>query len=748
MAHHSQPSDTYQQALERAATTWGIEPEYRDTWGRWHVTTPEVKKAILAARGIRTETKEDLDRAVGERLLSEWGRLLPPVCVAGESAWPAGFPIHLPAALAQAHATLEVHWEDGTTSRQELSLAALESAGRIDLGGAAWVRKQTPLPPDARLGYHELELTVHGPQGENLRARMPLILCPDRAYTAAAVGDGRRTAGIALALYGLRSHRNWGCGDFTDLENAIDWAAADIGASFIGLNPLHAIANRQPFNASPYLPTSTFYRNPLYLDPERIEDFRASPRAQRWFGRAETGQELEALRSTALVEYERVWGLKLRALKLAFAQFLRHDYRRGTARARAFQKFLEQEADLLERFATWCALDDFLHRRNPAVWIWPDWPEEYRDPESAAVEAFAKKHWRLVLFYKYTQWQIDLQLARAQQHARDQGLAIGLFHDLALATDRCGADFWAYRPFFVAGCRVGAPPDGFSPKGQDWSFPPPDHDHHRQTGYRLFVESIRKSCRHGGALRIDHVMRLFRLYWIPEGMDPAHGGYVQDYCDELLHILALESVRNQVIVVGEDLGTVTSEIRGTLDGFHIYGYKVPYFERNDHGEFKSPQQYPERALVASSTHDLPTLGGFWLGLDIEARRSAGLLGSEESYRSQLRDRERDKQKLLDALFVEGLLPEWVPRQAGQIPELTGELHNALIGFMSLAPSRLLALNQEDLLKETEQQNLPATTWEHPNWRRRMPFTVEELLAGAARDYTRMFRSWLEKTGRR
>ncbi len=737
----------YEEALDRAARLWGIEPEYGDTWGQVHATAPEIKRAILSARGIDAETVEGLDHAVEERHLRDWDRLLPPVFVVGESAWSQGFPLSVPAGLAHAKATLEIRWDEADTESRELALAGLPNAGRAELRGETYVRKQIPLGANARMGYHHVEVTVHGAKGQERRASMRLILCPDRAYTAPAVEHGNRTAGIAIALYGLRSSRNWGCGDFTDLEGFSEWAASDLGLTFIGVNPLHAIPNRQPFNISPYLPASTFYKNPIYLDLDRIEDFRRSARARRWLAQPETQREIEALRSSAFVEYERVWALKVRGLFLAFAEFLRREWAPGTPRGREFRAFVEQEGALLDRFASYCALDSYIHQRNPDVWIWPQWPEQYREPDSAAVAGFAKKHWRLVLFYKYAQWNVDQQLAHAQEHAKRRGLNIGIFNDLALATDRFGADLWAYRPFFVNGCRVGAPPDTFSPKGQDWSFPPPDSDHHRETGYRLFAESIRKNCRNGGALRIDHVMRFFRLYWIPEGNEPMDGAYVRDYSDELLHILALESVRNKVIVVGEDLGTVTREIRQALDHFGIYGYRVPYFEKDDRGDLKLPDQYSEHALVASSTHDLPTLSGFWLARDVEARRAAGQLSTNGDYHRQLEDRGREKQKFLDALFAKGLLPDWFPRRADQVPEFTGELHNAFTGWVATAPSRMLAINQEDLFKDAEQQNLPATTSEHPNWRRKMRLTVEELNAGAARDYAAMLRNWLAKTGR-
>ncbi|MBM3747656.1 MAG: 4-alpha-glucanotransferase, partial [Acidobacteria bacterium] len=739
-----EPAATLEQALDRAAEWWGIQPEYEDTWGERHVTPPEVQQAVLAALGVPAGSREQLDEAVEERLWQDWNGLLPPVVVRDQAF--REMPLTVPWEWTGGTAGLEVRLEDGGIRRWEASLDGLETSTWAELRGRTFVRKQLPLPEDLPLGYHDVTVELEREGAPAITGAARLILCPERAYTPRVLRDGGRTAGLAIALYGVRSARNWGCGDFTDLERLIDWLAEAVGASFVGLNPLHDIPNRRPFNLSPYLPATAFYKNPIYLDLERVEEFHRSPRARAWLARPEIQAEIEELRQAELAEYERVHALKLRALRLAFPVFLRQLWR-DSPRAAQFREFVAREGELLDRYATYCVLDLWIRARHPGVWVWPDWPEPYRDPDSAAVQRFARRHWRTVLFFKWIQWQVDLQLAAAQEHARRRGLAIGLYHDLALATDRCGADFWAYRSFYVSGCRVGAPPDGFAPKGQDWAFPPPDADRHRQDGYRLLVESVRHNLRHGGALRIDHVMRFFRLYWIPEGLDPAQGAYVQGDWQDLLRILALESVRHRVAIIGEDLGTVTAEIRRTLDQFGIIGYQVPYFEKQPSGEFRAPSQYRPSALVSSSTHDLPTLAGYWVGRDIEARRAAGLLPDEASYERQLSDRAADKQQLLTLLLRLGLLPEGFPRRADQAPELTGELHNAVVGLMALTPCRLMALNQEDLFKETEQQNLPASTWQYPNWQRKMKYSLEALRASPAREFTRMLRAWLERSGR-
>ena len=735
------PSDSFEQLLDRAASWFGIGSGFWDIFGHYHTTSVAAKQSILRALGVAADSSADLEQALGTLARNQWERLLPPVVVAGE-AGPMELPLHVAAERLGARARFVVRRENGESGEFEVNLWELPQVASVEMDGRTWVRVQVALPMQLPLGYHEVTVSVGGS-----RASTRCIVTPERAYMDPHLGRGGRAAGIAVSLYGVRSLRNWGFGDFQDLRRVIDWVAEELGASFVALNPLHAIHNRRPFNTSPYLPNSIFYQNFLYLDVEGMEDYRQCKRALALRETPEVAGEIEALRATPYVEYERVSALKLRFLKLGFAQFLR-ERRTGSARARAFETFREREGDLLETFATYCALDEEMHRRDPNLWLWTDWPAAYQDPCSAETHAFAKKRWRRVMFHQYLQWQIDLQLAGAQQWARDRHLSIGLYHDMALATDRFGSDVWAHRPFYVAGCRVGSPPDDFSPKGQDWAFPPPYSAHHREDGYRLFAESIRKNCRHGGALRIDHVMRLFRLFWIPDKMEATEGSYVSEPNDDFVRILALESVRNQVVVVGEDLGTVDPSIRETLARFGILSYRLFYFEKNEDGAFRRSDEYPRQSLVSSTTHDLPTLAGFWVGADIAARRAAGIIDGEVE-RAQLAQRRTEKQKMLDVLFQLELVSKDLPRSAEAYAELTGELHNAIIGFLAMTPSQLLAINQEDLTKEMHQQNLPGSTWQYPNWGRKMRFTIEQLRGDAeTRGYTTMFHDWIERSGRR
>jgi 4-alpha-glucanotransferase len=740
------PSKSHEEALRRAASLFGVEREYWDVFGNRIATRPDVITAILRAMGVPCDTKECLDQAVEERMWRSWSRPLPAVLVVSENVDTLELPLSVPEEAVRSPFVVECRLEDGAQRRLEFSVDGLPVVEEAELRGRQFRRVRAPVPFRVPLGYHDV--TVRSPEiGDSMGATMRLIVTPDRAWLPSAlVGDGR-VAGIAINLYGLRSARNWGCGDFTDLRSFVDWAAEEAGAEFVALNPLHAIHNRQPYNTSPYLPVCIYYKNPLYLDVESVEDFQASTEALAAFSSPDVQAEIDVLRASPFVEYERVYALKLRFLRLSFQEFLRSSAA-NPVRADAFRRFCERENELLDRYATFCALDERIHAQNPDVWVWTDWPAEYQDPESKATRRFAAENSSALLFHKYLQWQADLQLEAAQEHARRHGLSLGLYHDLALATDRFGADFWAHQQCYVSGCRVGSPPDAFAPEGQDWAFPPPNAEFHRETGYRFFVESIRRNCRHGGALRIDHVMRFFRLFWIPDGAEAAEGTYVLENHEDLLRILALESVRNRVLVVGEDLGTVEPRIRKELARFGILSYRLFYFEKDEQENFRPPGAYPRQSLVSITTHDLPTLPGFWSGRDIEARRAAGLLGNGDAYQRQLEARAREKQKMLDLLLRFGFLPEWFPRNSAEVPELCGELHSAVVGFLASTPAKLMLLTLEDLTKEADQQNLPGSTWQYPNWRRKLRFTVAELSENEqARDFTAMFRDWLRNTGR-
>jgi 4-alpha-glucanotransferase len=736
------PVEAFQGALERAAERCGVEPCFWDIFGHEHRASTAALQALIAALGVRSDSVESLETDLAEREREDWTRVLDAAIVVTPENGTAAVPVALPEAEWQATARFRVTFESGEILDLERPLAGHPVERRAVIEGVPWVRILVPLPVGDVLGYHQIQVEFGA-----RKVSACLITTPAHAWQPGALANDGKMAGFAVALYGLRSARNWGVGDFTDLRRICGWAARELGVGFLAVNPLHAINNRRPYNTSPYLPISIFFQNSLYLDVEAIEEWGDCGRARRLFAGEKTQSELHLLRESPEVEYERVFELKTRFLKLLFEEFLKRHWSKHTARDLEFRRFLDEAGELSSRFGLYCALNEYLHDRDANLWIWTNWPQEYQDPASAQSREFASTHWRSVLFYQWTAWQTTVQLDAAQKHAKEVGLLLGLYHDLALATDRFGSDIWAHREFFASGCRVGSPPDDFSPQGQDWGFPPPNTRRHREDGYHLFRESIRRTCQFGGALRIDHVMRFFRLYWIPDGMDATQGAYVRDRAEDLVRIVALESVRNQVLVVGEDLGTVEPYIREMLGKFGILSYRLFYFERQGDGGYRLPAEYPRQALVSSTTHDLPTLTGFWHGTDIEARYAAGVL-DENGRNAQWADRTRDKQRMLEALERSGILPASFHEDATNSKELTGPVHDAIIAFLASTPSMLMVLNQEDLTLEPNQQNLPGTTSQYPNWGRKMLFTLEQLdVDERARELSRHMRAELRRASR-
>jgi 4-alpha-glucanotransferase len=751
------PQLSYRQIIDRLAESYGIEPEYQDNWSRVHRTSLETKQKVLMAMGVDVDTEVHAKKAWYARGEGQWSRMSESTIVAKLSSLPEGLVFQIPVedqgvsddpTGQDLEGSLDVMDEQGAVRRFSFTAKDLSFCGEMRRGDAAYQRWRLPFPPLEALGYYRFRLSVH--RGGQRRSETILVaICPDKAYVPPDLQGGGRAAGIAISLYGVRSEKNWGVGDFGDLKQIVRWVAQDLHGSVVGLNPLHALYNRKPFNISPYLPMSRFYRNFIYLDIPAMTDYRDSPEAQDLVRALETQGLLSELRASESIQYERVAALKHQVLRHVFRTFLKNQWKEEagkTDRKKNFEAYIEREGLLLDNFATYCALDGAMRSGNPQMWTWLQWPQEYHRPDSSAVRRFQQEHWEEVLFYKYVQWQLETQLEEVQGYAKTWGTWIGLYHDLALACDRCSADFWAYQDSFISGLRVGAPPDAFSPQGQDWGFPLTNMERLRQTGYDLFIKEIQKNAAFAGALRIDHVMRFFHLYCIPEGDPPWKGAYVSQPFEDLLNLVALESVRGQVLIIGEDLGTVPPYVRDRLSETNILSYRLLYFERDGRRRHILPQDYPELALVTVGTHDLPTLAGFWTHRDIAVRKEVGLLDSQQAAVAATSEREADKRTLLVALQELSLLPKDTGPEA--YPEIMGDLHDAVVGFLASTPAKLFLLSQEDLFKETEQQNLPGTTVEYPNWSLKARYSVEQLGTDPrARGFCVMFRNWIDRTGR-
>ncbi len=743
-------------ALERLAAACGIEPSWRDNWGGEHPTSPETATGLLAAMGLAAGTAAAARRSLAHLEESSWCETLPPALVVRGGAAPARFPLCVPrprvsgrsARRSPPRVAVELLFEDGAVRRAALEPGDLEHLGSRRYRDTAWDRRGVPLPGGLPLGYHRLRVVIAGDGHAPHVRETSLIVCPERCYEPPAAHAPARAGGFGVALYGLRSARNTGVGDLGDLRRLTQWAVRELGVAFVGINPLHATRNRFPYAHSPYLPLSGCFANHLYLELEAIPDLAASAEARRVM--AHGAGLLARLRHAEHVHYDAVDRFKLRVLRALFGQFLADCWHRPgpSERRRRFEDYLAREGAPLERFALFCALDAHLAAAGEQNWSWRQWPAELRHPDAPGARAFLQERREEVLFWQYLQWLLDEQLGTLDREARAGGLALGYYHDLARAVDEHGADAWARQELFAPGARVGAPPDDFNALGQDWGFPPPHPWADRARGYPAFVEQMRRACRHAGLLRIDHVMRLARLFWIPAGMPAAAGAYVRYRPQELFGIVALESVRNRTVIVGEDLGVVPEGFRETMAAEGLLSCRLLWFERRADGSFRPPGEYPGDAMVSVTTHDLATLAGFWSGRDLEARREIGLFPTREAYAAALELRRRDRRLLLALLVEQGRLPPSRLGSAGDPEQLDGELHNALAGLLCGAPSRYFLLAQEDLFKVTDQQNIPGTVTERPNWVWRMPFTLEQLeTEPIVRDFARMYRAHLLRSGR-
>ncbi|MEJ2429221.1 MAG: 4-alpha-glucanotransferase [Deltaproteobacteria bacterium] len=739
--------------LARLSAAYGVLTSYFDIWGQSHEVPLETLETLLEATGVDVNSPQEAFKHY-ENL--SWTQLAQPVLVASIETLPAELFFQMPVSRRLEEikwrflrVRLEIFGENSPSVIHSFNTEELTFIEERELNGSYYERWSFPFPMGLSIGYYQFKLLVEYDQ-EKLEQQFLVILCPEKAYLPSALqGDGKK-AGIAISLYGLRSRANWGIGDLGDLKDFIRWAVGNVHLDVIGLNPLHAITNRQPYNISPYFPSSRFYRNFIYLDIERMEDYRSCIAAEQ-FVREETSQNLLAeFRHSRLVQYERVAAFKFKVLKMVFQSFLEnHRGEDGLSdRGRQFEAYIDREGSLLDNFAVFCALEDFFHQAHPEFSTWRQWPQPYRNPYSREVREFRQNHQESILFYKYLQWQLDEQLHEAQDLAKSLGASIGLYHDLALGIDPGGADYWAYQDFFVEGVTVGAPPDDFALEGQNWGFHPPHGENYRRDGYRLFSKEISRNCQGGGALRIDHVMRFFRLFWIIAGQPAKEGTYVEYDYQNLLKILALQSERSKTLIIGEDLGTVPPQAREALARFGIFSYRLFYFERDEHGGFKDGGSYPQLALASLGTHDLPTLAGYWVGEDLHLRKSLGLFPRESQFEAAWQNRKQEKHKIVERLVNAGFLSEHLTGNPEIYNELTEDLHGAIIAFILSTSAKLVLLSQEDLFGDARQQNVPGTVSEYPNWSTKMSYSLEELRQNPeVEKNVRVFRHWLSNTGR-
>jgi (1->4)-alpha-D-glucan 1-alpha-D-glucosylmutase len=573
------------------------------------------------------------------------------------------------------------------------------------------------LPPPVTPGYYRLTLDG-APAHEFCR----VAVTPRQCYVAPALEQGERWWGCTIQLYALRSPRNWGIGDFGDLRRLCD-AAAHQGASFIGLSPLHALFPHNPAAASPYSPSSRKALNPIYLDVQTLVDLSGCEQAAQRVQSEAFQDRLQALREAEMVDYEGVAAAKDEVLRILWDHFEKHELDKDRSRGAHFMAFMREREHTLGRHAVFEALQQHLHAADAGIWGWPAWPEEYRNPEGAAVRTFSEQHASDVRFRFWLQWLAEVQLEACQRYARTRGMGIGLYCDLAVGVNGGGAETWMEHELFALGMHAGAPPDPLAPTGQDWGLPPWSPPRLLQARLQPFIDTIRANMRHCGALRLDHVMALMRLFWT----GPGGGTYVDYPLDDLLGVLALESQRHQCMVIGEDLGNVAPRMREAMREGNLLSYKPLLFERDEDGGFRRPGQWQPKALAVVSTHDLPTLRGFWLGEDIELAAKLELYPDAAAHEAQVLGRAQDRARLLLALQREDLLPEGATVQPTSLPDASQAFVDAVYAFLARTPCWLVGVQLEDVTGQLLQVNVPGTTEDRfPNWRRKLAVTVEGL----------------------
>lgn len=702
-----EPRSAGADSLGVLAERMGILPEYRDARGRIVQTPRQTQCRLLAAMGLEVENESQAAAALEKLDGDGWREVLPPVRVIRASEEPVTVDVVVPAELRTL--TWSLRLEEGGKQGAEVELSSLELLDETGAGGRRLQRRRLVLDPDLPWGYHHLSVAP----GDG---SMTLIVTPGQCWLPPELLDRRRLWGLAAQLYLVRSRENWGIGDFGDLSRLVTLAASK-GVDVIGLNPLHAMFTDAPEHASPYSPASRLLLNVLNIDVTALPELHESPVARTLLESEDFQRRLAACRAGNRVDYGTVTSLKMAVLEVLF-ESCRAAADRG--RWAAFEEFRRERGANLEATCLFLALREHFARSEPARADWHNWPAEYQSIGSPEVSRFAREHAGRIVFLAWLQWVAGEQLAAAARLARDRDMRIGLYRDLAVGSDSAGAEGWVNPEITISGARIGAPPDIYNPAGQNWGLPPFDPHALRAQAYRGFIELLRANMRFSGGLRIDHAMGLQQLYWVPRGGTPLEGAYVRYPVEDLLGVLALESHRQRCIVVGEDLGTVPEGFREKLAAANVLSYRVLYFEQHGGtGEFAPPRDYPYLSLAVVSNHDLPTLRAWWAGEDIHLKERLGLYPDPEERARQNRARERDKHELLAALRREQLLP------ADTEPDW-GALLRAVHAYLGRTGSALVMAQLDDLTGEIEPVNVPATSDEYPNWRRRLSQSLDEL----------------------
>lgn len=668
--------------LVQLADAFGISTEFWDWKGRLTQVDDNTVVGILGGMGVDAATDESARQALNEHELRPWRRALPP-CTVMRQGTPGRLSVHVPGGTP---ATVWIGLEEG--GRREAVQVNNDIPDRHVDG--IWIGEATfELPGDLPLGYHRVHL-----ESINGDSEATLVVTPGFLGFPAAMA-ARRVWGYAVQLYSVRSKASWGMGDLADLADLATWSGTQHLADYVLVNPLHASQPAPPLEPSPYLPSNRRYVNLLYIRPELIAEYAILPECDR-LRIAELSGELEcSLAGKDRIQRDRIWQAKVAALRIIYDGGL------SQVRAMAKENFVRGEGLALSQFATWCALAAEFGAD------WRDWPVEYQHPSSVEVAAFAARNDTVIDFYVWLQWVADDQLRLAQSAAKAANMRVGVMNDLAVGVSGASAEAWVLHDAFAQGVHVGAPPDHYNQLGQDWGQAPWRPDRLEELSYQPFAAMVKGILRHSGGIRVDHIMGMFRLWWIPEGMAPTQGAYVRYHHEAMVGILMLEAHRAGALIVGEDLGTVEPWVRDYLRERGLLGTSVAWFEMGKDGRPLPPDSYREYAMASVTTHDMPPTAGYLAMDHIALQHQLGLLTEGWAEETALA-----KQSLAlwrEALIEHGFL---AAEDADDIDAGVLAMHR----WIAASPARVLNAALTDAVGDRRTQNQPGTVDAYPNWR--------------------------------
>ncbi len=706
--------------LDELSQQLGIWHSYWEN-GQEYVASPGIKKALCQALGYPADTPTEARQSLAKWRMDQFADFVPPVVVVRE--WEVAS-LALEIVIPVEAQTQTLSWfltrEDQTTDGGTQNLADLPVLDSCIVKDKTYLKKRLSLSLSVPLGYHTLTFLLDGKKPTS-NTMTNLIVTPNTCYMPAGMQRGNRVWGLPIQLYAVSSQHNWGMGDMTDLRYLAD-VAETLKASFIGVNPLNALFPDSPQDASPYFATARTFLNPLYIDTDAIPEAATSPAYADYQKSARFIELLTAAKQSPTVEYDYVAEMKYTALGILYDTFknlhLTSDWQATTPRGQAFLDFCQGQDDDLTLFATHQALRSYFAARGQSR-CWADWPKGYRTPTSSAVRAFQKTYADSIWFAKYQQF-IAVEQFEAVRAAYDRpSLPVGLYTDLPVGVGLGSAEVWMHQNIFLPGVSVGAPPDFMNKKGQDWSLAAFNPIRLKKTRYAFFIRLLKRIMRPSGALRIDHVFSLMRLFLRVKG----GGAYLSYPFRDLLGLVALESVRNRTIVVGEDLGTVPPGFMEEMARAGTLSFRLMQYQKRD-GKLMPPGAYEHRCLITPGTHDMPTYPAFWQGLDLDLKKRLKTM-SPKQYKAEQNARPEERRQFVDAFIAEGLLPDQ-DRTAWLSSDLPDWFIPNTYAFLARSPSLMLVARLEDMVGQIEQVNVPGTYLNYPNWRYKLPVLLENI----------------------